>query len=301
MTTHEVLVADIGGTHIRVARPAQGGGYEVLADVPTPVDDWARFCAALGEAVHPSASLSISIAGVVSPETGHVTAANIPCVHGRPLARDLAAALGIPVAVTNDADCAALAESRVGAGGGHGVVFCAILGTGVGGGLVVNGQLVRGAGGLTGEWGHAPIVNEALVQAGDGRSMRLPRFQCGCGQTGCLDTVGGARGLERLHAVLNQQQQTSHQILEAWTAGEPLAAATVRAYVELVSGPLALVVNVTGASIVPVCGGLGRNASLVSALDEAVRRQILRRSDRALVVPSLLNDQAGLIGAAYAL
>ena len=305
MTSPEVLVADIGGSHIRLARLRQGHDYEVLADVPTPVDDWGQFCAALGDAVRPLASpstaLSISITGVVSPETGHVAAANIPCLGARPLARELEALLGLPVVVTNDADCAALAEARVGAGAGHGVVFCAILGTGVGGGLVVDGQLVRGAGGLTGEWGHAPIVNEALLQTGDGRSVRVPRFRCGCGQTGCVDTVGGARGLERLHAFLHSNEQTSHQILAAWRADEPLAAATVRAYIELVSGPLALVVNVTGASVVPVCGGLGRNASLVNALDEAVRAQILRSSDRALVVPSLLNDQAGLIGAAYAL
>jgi N-acetylglucosamine kinase len=302
--TMELLVADIGGSHIRLGRHLHGAECEMLATLPTPASDWGRFCASLSEAVRPLASsssaLSISIAGVVSPETGQVTAANIPCLGSRPLGRELQALLGMPVAVTNDADCAALAEARVGAGVGHGVVFCAVLGTGVGGGLVVNGQLVRGAGGLTGEWGHGPIVNEAMLQTGDGRSVRIPRFRCGCGQAGCADTVGGARGLERLHAFLHQGEQTSRQILEAWRAGEPRAAATVAAYIELIAGPLALVVNVTGASVVPVCGGLGGCAELVAALDEAVRKQILRGSDRALVVPSRLNDQAGLIGAAYA-
>lgn len=304
MTARDVIVADIGGSHIRLGRHRQGADCEALATLPTPADDWGRFCAALGEALRPLASpasaLSISIAGVVSPETGHVTAANIPCLGSRPVARELQAVLGMPVIVTNDADCAALAEARVGAGVGHGVVFCAVLGTGVGGGLVVNGQLVSGAGGLTGEWGHGPIVNEALVRAGDGREVRIPRWRCGCGQAGCADMVGGARGLERLHAFLHGGEQTSHQILDAWRAGEPFAAATVRAYLDLISGPLALVVNVTGASVVPVCGGLGRCTELVTALDEAVRKQILRGSDRALVVPSQLNDQAGLIGAAYA-
>lgn len=300
----ELLVADIGGTHIRLARPRAGHDFELLADLPTPADDWERFCAVLGDAVRPLAApatvLSVSITGVVSPETGEVAAANLPGLAGRPLARELQARLGLPVVVTNDADCAALAEARVGEGVGHGVVFCAILGTGVGGGLVVDGRLVRGAGGLTGEWGHAPIVNEALQDTGDGRSLRLPRLRCGCGQTGCLDTVGGARGLERLHALLHAGERTSHQILGAWAAGEAPAGATVRAYLELVAGPLALVVNVTGASVVPVCGGLGRNAALVAALDAAVRGRILRRSDTPLVVPSRLNDQAGLIGAAYA-
>lgn len=298
-----LIVADIGGSHIRLGRPVEGHDPEVLARLPTPVDDWALFCTVIGDALRamatPATALSISIAGVVSTETGKVTAANIPCINGRPLAQDLSDVLGLPVAVTNDADCAALAESRVGAGAGHGVVFCAILGTGVGGGLVVNGQLVRGAGGLTGEWGHAPIVNEAEVLNGDGRRVRVPRFKCGCGLMGCADTVGGARGLERLHAFLHQAEQTSHQILDAWTAGDASATATVHAYVELLSGPLALVVNVTGASVVPVSGGLSRCAPLIAALDAAVRQQILRRSDRVLVVPSALTE-AGLIGAAFA-
>jgi len=299
-----VLVADIGGSHIRLGRHRQGHECELLGAVKTPVDDWERFCAALGGLVSPvapgAAALSLSITGVVSPQTGHVAAANLPCLASRPLATALEALLGMPVLVTNDADCAALAEARFGAGQGHDIVFCAVLGTGVGGGLVINGKLVRGAAGLTGEWGHAPIVNEALVHTGDGLSVRLPRLRCGCGQMGCADTVGGARGLERLHAFLHRSEQSSHQILQAWLVGEPLASATVGAYVELVSDPLALVVNVTGASVVPVCGGLGRCPELVGALDEAVRRKILRKSDHALVVASLLDDRAGLIGAACA-
>ncbi|MFT7722895.1 MAG: ROK family protein [Roseateles sp.] len=303
----ELLVADIGGSYIRLARWRAGQGCELLASLPTPAGDWAAFCAALEGAVRRAgpgaAALSIAIAGVVSPQTGHVAAANLPCLASRPLARTLAERLAMPVAVTNDAHCAALAEAHAGAGAGHGVVFCAVLGTGVGGGLVVDGRLVRGAGGLAGEWGHGPIVNEALLDTGDGPPVRLPRFPCGCGQAGCLDTVGGARGLERLHAFLHPAlpaAPASRAILDAWRAGEPRAGATVRAYLALVSGPLALVVNLTGASAVPVCGGLGRCPELVAALDAAVRRQILRASDGPLVVPGLLGEQAGLVGAAHA-
>jgi len=301
----DVLVADIGGSNMRLGRHRHGTACELLATVPTPAQDWARFCAALGAALQPHSSpstvLSISIAGVVSPETGEVTAANLPCLNGRRLAHDLQALFGMRVAVHNDADCAALAEAHVGAGKGHGVMFCAVLGTGVGGGLVVDGRLVQGAGGLTGEWGHGPVVNEATLRTGDGRSVRLPRFRCGCGLSGCVNTVGSARGIERLHAFLHQREHTSREILTNWLAGEAMTTATVDAYIELVSGPLALVVNITGASVVPVFGGLGRCEALVAALDVAVRQQILRGSERALVVPSLLHDQAGLIGAAYAL
>lgn len=299
-----ILVADIGGSNIRLGRYRQGDDCELLASLPTPANDWPAFLAALDAAARPfvqeASALSISIAGVVVPETGEVIASNLPCLRGHALAAELEARLGLPVVVTNDADCAALAEAHVGAGVGHGVVFCAILGTGVGGGLVVDGKLVRGAGGLTGEWGHAPIMNEALVKTGDGREVRVPRFRCGCGLSGCADTIGGARGLERLHTFLHQRELSSHQILEAWSMGDAPAMATVDAYLELLSGPLAMAVNLTGASVVPVFGGLGRNAALIAALDAAVRRQILRRSEQPLVIPSRLSDQAGLVGAAFA-
>lgn len=304
LAPQDLLVADIGGSRIRLGRFRAGVGCELLAQAPTPTDDWGRFSATLAELVHraagPTTALSISIAGVVSPLTGQVAAANLPCLASRPLAHELATLLSMPVTVTNDADCAALAEARVGAGVGHDIVFCAVLGTGVGGGLVVGGQLVRGAGGITGEWGHGPVLNEALIETGDGRQLRVPRFRCGCGLNGCADTVGGARGLERLHAFVHAKEQTSHEILAGWLAGDAPATATVQAWVELISGPLAVVVNVTGASVVPVCGGLSRSGELIAALDKAVRRQVLRPGEQALLVPSRLDDQAGLIGAACA-
>jgi len=304
-TRRDLLVADIGGTHLRVGRLSTEGRCEVLATVPTPARDWEAFCAAIGAVVSahaaPTSALSISFAGVVDPDSGAVIAANLPSLNGRALGPDLQTLLGMPVVVHNDAACAALAEAHVGAGVGHRVMFCAVLGTGVGGGLVIDGRLVIGAGGLTGEWGHGPIVNETTVRTGDGRSVRLPRVACGCGQVGCVNTFGGARGLERLHAFLNQaQERSSRDILDAWIAGDPAATATLDAYVELVSDPLALVANVIGPSVVPVFGGLGRCAPLVSALDVAVRRKILRRIEHPLLVPSTLTDLAGLIGAAYA-
>ncbi|MDT9001745.1 ROK family protein [Paucibacter sp. APW11] len=306
-----LLLADIGGSHLRIARLRPDHGCELLADLPTPTQNWPQFCAALKQALQPhaapgapGAALSISITGLVSPESGKVDAANLPCLNGRPLASELSALLGMPVVVSNDAQCAALAEARLGVGRGHAVVFCAVLGTGVGGGLVVNGQWVRGGGGLGGEWGHGPVVNEALLERADGQRLRLPRFACSCGQSGCVDTIGGARGLERLHGWLQakqtQAQFDSRQILQAWLSGDAGAAATVAAYLELIAGPLAMVVNFSGASVVPVCGGLSRCPELVAALDQAVRQRILRRDDQPLLRPSTLNDQAGLIGAACA-
>ena len=132
------------------------------------------------------------------PIRGTIKAANIPCIDGLPLAALLTDRLGRPVIIGNDADCFALAEAVLGAGKSHRIVFGAILGTGVGGGLVIDGRLVTGRGGYAGEWGHAPV---AATRVGT-PPVELPRFACGCGLHGCVNTLGGARGMERLHAHL---------------------------------------------------------------------------------------------------
>ncbi len=298
-----VLCMDVGGSFIKFGVSATPGALSLLDRIATPTADWDAFMAAIADVVQrhaaegaPAAPLALSIAGLVDPRDGVATSANIPCITGRRVAEDLAKKLGRPVFAANDADCLTLAEANAGAGVEHSVVFCAVMGTGIGGGLAIDGHLVRGAGGVTGEWGHGPILNTA-VQV-DQQILHIPRFACGCGQSGCVDTVGGARGIERLHGFLHGRNETSHDILQAWQVGQAKAGLTVAAYLELIADPLALVANLTGASIVPVGGGLGSVPALIDALDHAVRARILNRFDRPLVVPAIRQDDGGLVGAA---
>lgn len=290
---------DIGGTTIKGGLASDGQSLVALGRVPTPRENFADFTAAIAGLIDrggaPSgAPVAISVTGVVDPQSNHVTVANIPCIDGRNLAADLGAALGRPVRVANDADCFALAEAHAGAGKGHRVVFGAILGTGVGGGIVADGKLFRGAGGLSGEWGHGTIVATSVSVP----PYELPPFPCGCGLSGCLDTVGGARGLEKLHRHLHGASLPSTEIVDLWTQGEDAAGQTIALYVELVARPLALTVNIIGPDIVPVGGGLGNSAPLIARIDAAVRAIILRRISRPLVVPAQLGVDAGLLGAA---
>jgi N-acetylglucosamine kinase len=170
------------------------------------------------------------------------------------------------------------------------------MGTGIGGGLAIDGRIVRGAEGVTGEWGHGPNLNTSVEL--NGEIVHVPRFSCGCGQSGCVDTIGGARGIERLHHFLEGRHETSQRILEDWQAGDAAASKTVAVYVQLIADPLALAVNVTGASIVPVGGGLASVTPLIEALDRAVRQRILNRFDRPLVTPAVWQEEGGLLGAA---
>jgi N-acetylglucosamine kinase len=288
---------DIGGSAIRYAVADGAGQLGAVRSVPTPTMDFAAFTQALAALMGPRApeGVAISLAGVIDPFDGRIQCANIPCLHGRSLAAELEEKLGLPVRIANDADCFALAEARAGAGRGHANVFGIILGTGVGGGVVLDGQLLTGAGGFAGEWGHGL----AAASFAGMPPVAIPRFPCGCGQTGCLDTVGGARGLERLHDTLHQQRQPSTAIVDAWLAGEPDAARTIDCYIDLLAGALAMLANTLGASVMPVGGGLSRCAPLVDLLDRAVRARMLRRSGAPLLVVGQAGAEPGLLGAAW--
>jgi N-acetylglucosamine kinase len=282
-----ILALDIGGSRIKAA--VWDGALKPQGEVATPQGDRAAFLAAVAGFVTGDVSgIAISIAGVVDPGSGVGKVANIPAIDGLALGPEIEAATGLPVLVLNDADCFALAEAGHGAGQGHGTVFGVILGSGVGGGLVVGDRLVTGAGGYAGEWGHGPVIRGEFA------------FKCGCGQIGCVDTVGSARGLERLHRKRTAELQGSEAIIAGWMAGEAEAGETMALWRELVAGPLALVVNVVGADVVPVGGGLSRAPGLVAYLDEAVRVRILRRTVKPLLVPAECGADAGLLGAALA-
>lgn len=296
-----VFCADVGGSFVKFARSPEPGRLVRLEEVPTPAASFEALADVLDGLLrrHGAGSgdpLALSIAGLVDADGGPALAANIPGINGRRLERDLAERLARPVRAANDADCFALAEALEGAGRGHRVVFALILGTGVGGGLVADGRLVRGAGGVSGEWGHGPVL-KTEVSVGSG-TLRIPRFPCGCGQVGCVDTVGSARGLERIDRFVNETVRDSRRIVHDWEAGEAGAARTVEAWLDLVADPLALAANLTGASLMPVGGGLGSATALVAALDRTVRERVLRAPPHPLVVPALFGGEGGLAGAA---
>lgn len=297
-----VFCADIGGSFIKFGVSLTSGVVEECGKVPTPVASWDDFVAAMqnlitrfGADLPSSTPLAISTAGLVSPQTGELLATNIPAFTGRSLAKDLSTALNRPVTAANDADCFALAEAHAGNAQNQPVVVAIILGTGVGGGLVINGQLVRGHGGVTGEWGHGAITRTELTI--DGENYHVPRLKCGCGQTGCLDMLGGARGMERLHRHFHQQESTSLEIVTGWQAGKTECVLTVRAWLQLVTEPLALLVNILGPDKIVAGGGLASATALIAALDRSIREGVLHTYDHPLLVPGKFLTEGGLVGA----
>ena len=293
-----IICFDIGGSAIKGAVARAPDAIEVLPRVPTPTRDFDAFVGVLRDIIAGAGAvpdcIAISIAGVVEPDSKAIICANIPCIHGRQLAQELEAALQLPVLIANDADCFAMAEADIGAGRGHRIVFGVILGTGVGGGLVVDRRLVNADGGFAGEWGHGP----SMAAFAGTPPVAIPAYACACGQKGCVDTVGGARGLERLHHLVHGLTLTSEEIILQWQNGDPAATRTVDVFADLVSSPLAVTVNITGATIVPVGGGLSNSEPLLTEIDTRVRSRILRPFDRPLVVRGACRVEPGLVGAA---
>ncbi|KMW60479.1 N-acetylmannosamine kinase [Candidatus Rhodobacter oscarellae] len=285
------IAFDIGGSKIVSAEVDASLQLEEKARIATPTEDYDSFRQAI--AAHAGTGddpVAISIAAVIDPVTGILRSANIPCISGRALAADLQQDLGRPVHVLNDAKAFVLSEAKVGLGRGHATVFGIILGTGIGGAVVLNGQLLIGATGSAGEWGHGPA---AAVRSG----ADLPLVRCGCGQMQCVDALTGARGLENLHRHLSGASLDSVSLLQSWAQQDPAAAATMDVYLDVLGGALANAVNMFDPDIVLVGGGLSKADGLVPALDQELRKRVLNPRKEPLCIATEIGPEKGLIGA----
>lgn len=295
------LCADIGGSFIDMGLVDARGEIHDRQRHATPVTDWPALIAAFRDAldrhvdvIAPNAPVCIALAGVADPATGTIVSSNIASIHGRRF-DDFGAALGRPVSLINDADAFALAEATLGAGRDHRRVFGIILGTGVGGGMVEDRTVLVDAHGIGGEWGHGEVLVESPLAPG-----AVPVFDCGCGRRGCLDTIGGARGMERLHSFLHGEARASQEITDGWMAKEAKSSATINYYTRLLAGPIAALLNSFPATIVPVAGGLSNCEPLIALIDKRVRVGLLSRPTNPVVVCTELRSRAGLLGAALA-
>ena len=293
------LCADIGGSFVDMGLVDDQGEIHDRQRHPTPLADWTALVTLFRDTldrhaavIAADAPVCIALAGVADPASGTIVSANIASIHGRRF-DDFGEALGRSVSLINDADAFALAEATLGAGRDHARVFGIILGTGVGGGLIEDRVVLVDAHGTGGEWGHGEILVDSPVAPG-----AVPVFDCGCGRRGCLDTIGGARGLERLHTFLHGDRIGSIAITGGWIGGDAQCGATIDYYTRLLSGPIATFLNAFPATIVPVAGGLSNCAPLIALLDERVRAGLLSRPTDPVVVPTQLRDRAGILGAA---
>ncbi|MCP1335252.1 ROK family protein [Futiania mangrovi] len=259
---------DLGGTKIEGVLMQADGSIVRRTRVATPRHDYdgtlaamAGLVAALEEGVDgPPCRVGVGMPGSLSPTTGLVRNANSTWLIGRPFREDLAAALGRPVRIANDADCFALSEARDGAGQGAEIVFGAILGTGVGGGIVIGGSLLQGACGIAGEWGHNPLP---APQADE-----LPGPACYCGRRGCIETWLSGPALECDHGMATGTRLPAAEIAARAAAGDAAASATLDRYADRAARALAGVVNILDPQVIVLGGGVSNVDGLYPRIED---------------------------------
>jgi fructokinase/N-acetylglucosamine kinase len=336
---------DLGGSKIEIIVLGDGGEVLLRERVPTPQGDYAATLAAVGGLVaraeaevgagDAAASVGIGIPGAESRSTGLIKNANSTCLIGKPLRRDLEAALGREVRIANDANCFALSEAVDGAGAGASIVFGVILGTGVGGGIVVDGKVLAGANAIAGEWGHNPLTREfnshppgpaprpALHSrpAPAARSMLLetlprPREggdvgsplrgsvvddapQCYCGRKDCIELYLSGPGMSADHRRVAGADFPAHEIALRAAAGDAAAEATLQRYEARLARALAGVINILDPDVIVLGGGLSNIDRLYQSVPRLWGQHVF--SDR--VATQLLKhrhgDSSGVRGAAW--
>jgi fructokinase len=275
---------DLGGTKIELIALDAGGNEILRRRVPTPQDDYLATVAAVAALVHQAevelgqhGSIGIGTPGAISPASGLMKNCNSTCLNGRPLQQDLERALNRELRLANDANCLALSEATYGSAAGAECVFGVILGTGVGGGLALGGELVQGGNGLSGEWGHVPLpylrqwpftINPKPIDAERIRlESALPDRRCYCGRLNCTETFLSGPGLRATHAVLWNEQLPAETIVR----GENTQAdKTLELYRHMLARSLAQVVNIVDPAVLVLGGGVSNAPGLALALEALI-------------------------------
>jgi len=295
------LGIDLGGTKIEVIALDPAGGERLRRRVPTPQGDYAAILAAVAGLVAGAerelglapgaATVGIGTPGSISRATGLLRGANSVCLNGQPITQDLARRLGRTIRVTNDANCFALSEASDGAGRGAPVVFGVILGTGVGGGIVVNGQVLDGPNAIAGEWGHNPLPWP--------RDDERPGPPCFCGHAGCVETWLSGPGIERDHLRVTGEPVRSPDIVARAARGDAACEATLVRYEERLARALAHVINILDPDVIVLGGGMSNVARLYGNVPKRWGEWVFSDRVDTRLVPNVHGDSSGVRGAAW--
>jgi fructokinase len=289
---------DLGGTKIEVLAIDRDGRELVRHRVPTPRHDYdgsVRLMAELVTRVERetgrTGTVGLAIPGSISAITGLVKNANSTWLNGRPLDRDLSAALGREVRCVNDANCLAVSEATDGAAAGAGVVFAAILGTGCGSGIAVHGRVHSGPNGVAGEWGHNPLPWPTPDE--------VPGPSCYCGKHGCLETWISGSGLEDDYERTTGTKLRGREILAQAEGGDAVAEGAMRRYESRLTRGLAHVINILDPDVIVLGGGISRIERLYPYIEQHLPEFVLGKECGTPVRPALHGDSSGIRGAAW--
>jgi fructokinase len=289
---------DLGGTKTEIVGLDDAGMEVLRRRVPTPKDDYqetlnmiATLVRAAEVALGGRGSIGIGTPGSLSPATGLLRGSNSVCLNGKPIKADLEVHLGREVRIANDANCFALSEATDGAGRGAEVVFGVILGTGVGGGIVVRGNVLSGPNAIAGEWGHNP-----LPWASDDERPGAP---CFCGHCGCIETFLSGPGMERDHLAIAGDRLPAQEIVRRAAGDDPQAEATLLRYERRLAKALASIINVLDPDVIVLGGGLSNIDRLYANVPAQWATWVFSERVDTRLVRHRHGDSSGVRGAAW--
>jgi fructokinase len=289
---------DLGGTKIEIVA-LDGEGREVVrrrqpsprGDYQATLDAMAGMIRTVEAELGARGTVGVGHPGAISPATGLIKNANSTWLNDRPLDRDFQALLGRDVAFANDANCLALSEATDGAGAGADIVFTVILGTGVGGGIVVGGKVLRGGNAIAGEWGHNPLPWP--------RDGERPGPACYCGLHGCIETWLSGPGMARDHEAVTGEALSGPGIVAAAAAGESAARATLDRHADRLARGLAHVINILDPEVIVLGGGVSNIGGLYAEVPPRLPAYVFSDRVDTRLLPPLHGDSSGVRGAAW--
>jgi fructokinase len=288
---------DLGGSKIEAAALDRAGSIIFRKRRPTPPQDYVATLQAIAELVGAAEAalggpgpVGIGIPGALSPATGLVKNANSTWLNGRPFDRDVAERLGRGVRVANDANCFAISEATDGAAAGLSPVFGVILGTGVGGGIAIEGRVLTGADAIAGEWGHTPLPYPA--------DEERPGPACWCGRRGCLETWLSGPALAREHEQATGRCWEPARIAQAAEGGDRGAEAALARYEDRLARGLSVVINILDPAAIVLGGGLSNLRRLYRNVPPLLQPLIFSDRLAAKLLAPRHGDSSGVRGAA---
>ena len=295
---------DIGGTKIALGVFDKQRRLQWETRVPTPRDSYDAFLDAVCNLVTEAdqrfgvkGSVGIGIPGMPETEDGTLYAANVPAASGKPLRADLSARLDRDVRLDNDANCFALSEAWDDEFTQYPLVMGLILGTGVGGGLVLNGKSITGRSYITGEFGHIRLPVDALTLMG----FDFPLRRCGCGQLGCIESYLSGGGFAWLYQHYYHQPLDAREIIALWEQGDEQARAHVERYLDLLAVCLGNILTIVDPDLVVIGGGLSNFTAITTQLADRLPRHLLPVARVPRIEQARHGDAGGMRGAAFLL
>jgi fructokinase len=289
---------DLGGTKIEAIALDESGATLLRRRVPTPTGDYVGTLNAIADLVLSSetelcqkGSLGVASPGAISTRTGLLKNSNSTVLNGRPLVRDLSQRLERPIRLENDANCFALSEAIDGAAVGAHVVFGVILGTGVGGGIVIGKELIAGRNKIAGEWGHNPLPWAT--------ESERPGAPCYCGKSGCVETFLSGSGLARDYRSRTGKHLTAEEIALAAAGGDKCAQECVTIYQDRLARSLAVVTNLLDPDVIVLGGGLSNTVQLYAGLSALTGTYTFSDAIDTPIVCAAHGDSSGVRGAAW--